>query len=607
MSDKQKSKAPFTQDLATAHQDTVRPKELTTQNLLVSPQEQLAVVKKQYDRVKCLLEIANVFNSSLNYETILDYLLDHLAQHVPSDASSILLIKDEVAQVARWRGYAQMGIEPSFWSQAHDIEVISPLKTMLHTDRPLLISAVKGFDPWLHGHGKSWIKSHLSTPIRVRGQIAGALQLESATPHHFQPDHIEIVGQIVYQASTALSNAQLYNYARHETASRVRAVKDEKNFVSTILNTESAFVLVLNASGEILRFNNALESASGYTAAEMKGRYFWDVFIPPRELPQIKAVFERLILDHKPEKFESHLQTRSGKQRVVLWSNRTLTNSEGQIEHIVSTGIDITEEKEQEERLAALHHMSRELNLLRDEKAICQIAVETISFLIEIKSVGYGLLYTHTGPLDYTYYPVRGTPHFLNLTPTLDDEVRPAELMACRSEAANEPAAAMDTSESWLSARMQVRERTVGVLDVESPLSYHFTAKDRLLLQTLADQTAIALENARLHRATQRQVAELTSLGSISQAITSTLKLEATLTLITQHAMQLMEASAASVALKDDSSGDMWFYAASGDGSDFMRGLRLAAGQGIIGWVIETRPTGTGTRCGSRPPLFWSI
>jgi PAS domain S-box-containing protein len=582
MSNEQKNKAQLAQELAAARQEGV-----TTEDISTPPDQQLATVAKQFDRVKSLLEIANVLNSSLNYETILDHFLEHVAQLVPADAGSILLIKDNVAHVARWRGYAQLGVDPSFWGEPHTIDAIPSLKTMLHTGQPLLISAVDDVDPWLHSHGKGWVKSHLAMPVRVRGQIGGVLQLDSATPHYFQPDHLEIIGQVVQQASIALSNAQLYNQARLETASRVRAVKDEKNFVSTILNTESAFVLVLNANGEILRLNKALESASGCTAAEIRGRFFWDVLIPPHELSQVKAIFEERVPDRKPEKFQSHLQTRSGKQRVVLWSNRTLTDAAGKIEHIVSTGIDITEEKEQEERLAALHHMSRELNLLRDEKAICQIAIETVSFLIEIKSAGYGLLYDQAGPLDYTYYPVRGTPQVVNLTPSLDDETRPVELMACQSESSNDPPLSADVSESWLSARMQVQDRLVGVLDIESPHSYQFTARDLLLLQTLADQTAIALENARLHRATQRQVAELTSLGSISQAITSTLKLEATLTLITRHAMQLMAAGAASVALKEDSSGDMWFYAASGGGSDFVRGSRLAAGEGIVGWVIE--------------------
>jgi signal transduction histidine kinase len=73
----------------------------------------------------------------------------------------------------------------------------------------------------------------------------------------------------------------------------------------------------------------------------------------------------------------------------------------------------------------------------------------------------------------------------------------------------------------------------------------------------------------------------------ISQAITSTLNLEATLTIITDHAIRLLDATAASVVMIDEAQSDLWFFTASGGVSDFVRGIRLAAGQGIVGWVIE--------------------
>jgi signal transduction histidine kinase len=39
--------------------------------------------------------------------------------------------------------------------------------------------------------------------------------------------------------------------------------------------------------------------------------------------------------------------------------------------------------------------------------------------------------------------------------------------------------------------------------------------------------------------------------------------------------------------LRDEAQGDLWFAAASGEGSDFVRGKRLAMGQGIVGWCAQ--------------------
>ncbi|GAB4454629.1 MAG: hypothetical protein Kow0031_36540 [Anaerolineae bacterium] len=129
--------------------------------------------------------------------------------------------------------------------------------------------------------------------------------------------------------------------------------------------------------------------------------------------------------------------------------------------------------------------------------------------------------------------------------------------------------------------------KIVGVLNfrctrLDAFESYHVSA-----METLADQLAIAIENARLYDAINRRIDELDSLNQIGQAITSTLDLQKTLTLITDHTIRLMDVAAASVALIDADKNDVWFAAASGEGSEAVLGLRMARGSGIAGWVAD--------------------
>ena len=130
-------------------------------------------------------------------------------------------------------------------------------------------------------------------------------------------------------------------------------------------------------------------------------------------------------------------------------------------------------------------------------------------------------------------------------------------------------------------------KKAIGVLDLQSTQleafdNYHVSA-----LETLADQLAIAIENARLYDEINRHLQELQSLNEIGQAITSTLDLQETLTLITDRTIRLMIVAAASVVLRDDERGDVWFAAASGEGSEAVIGLRMEWGQGIAGWVVD--------------------
>jgi signal transduction histidine kinase len=129
--------------------------------------------------------------------------------------------------------------------------------------------------------------------------------------------------------------------------------------------------------------------------------------------------------------------------------------------------------------------------------------------------------------------------------------------------------------------------KTIGVLDLQSIQLNAFDRYHVSALETLADQLAIAIENARLYDEINQHIKELKSLNEIGQAITSTLNLEKTLKLVTDHTTRLMNVAAASVALRDDDMGEVWFAAASGEGSQAVIGLRLALGQGLAGWVAE--------------------
>jgi signal transduction histidine kinase len=79
----------------------------------------------------------------------------------------------------------------------------------------------------------------------------------------------------------------------------------------------------------------------------------------------------------------------------------------------------------------------------------------------------------------------------------------------------------------------------------------------------------------------------LEALSEIGHAITSTLDLHETLTLIASHTVQLLNVEASSLLLCDEGRGDLWFAAGSGGSTESMIGKRLEMGQGIAGWVAQ--------------------
>ena len=98
-----------------------------------------------------------------------------------------------------------------------------------------------------------------------------------------------------------------------------------------------------------------------------------------------------------------------------------------------------------------------------------------------------------------------------------------------------------------------------------------FTEKQIALVETFADQSAIAIENARLldelrQRTNElgRSVGELRALGEVSQAVNSTLDLETVLSTIVAKAVQLSGTEAGAIYVFDDMQGKFYLRATYG-------------------------------------------
>ncbi|MBI5546490.1 MAG: PAS domain S-box protein [Deltaproteobacteria bacterium] len=130
------------------------------------------------------------------------------------------------------------------------------------------------------------------------------------------------------------------------------AVRTERDFTTAVIDTAGALVVVLDREGHITRFNRACEEVTGYSAAEAKGRTFWDLgLIPPEQLAGVRGAWDALVRGEVPGSYENHWVAKDGSRRLIAWSNTAITGAGGVPEFIVGTGVDITERKQAEEAL----------------------------------------------------------------------------------------------------------------------------------------------------------------------------------------------------------------------------------------------------------------
>ncbi|WP_392534849.1 response regulator [Nostoc sp. C117] len=176
--------------------------------------------------------------------------------------------------------------------------------------------------------------------------------------------HNTIVMQAIAICLSFLILAIVYYFIYREVKERKlteETLNKERNFISAVLDTASALVIVLNAEGQILRFNQACEQTTGYSFDEVRGRHFWNLFLLPEQVESVKAVFQQLRTDEGLKKYESHWVIKDGSRRLITWTNTILQDYEGRVEYIVATGIDISESKRAEQHLKAQYVTTRVL------------------------------------------------------------------------------------------------------------------------------------------------------------------------------------------------------------------------------------------------------
>ena len=99
-----------------------------------------------------------------------------------------------------------------------------------------------------------------------------------------------------------------------------------------------------------------------------------------------------------------------------------------------------------------------------------------------------------------------------------------------------------------------VGDEVLGALDAQSTKYNAFSESDIIVLQTIADQIAIALENANLINETQIRFNEIATLNQISQAVTAQTDLRTLLDTACQEIARITNVTNVYVALYDEQS-----------------------------------------------------
>jgi len=328
--------------------------------------------------------------------------------------------------------------------------------------------------------------------------------------------------------------------AMHQAEQRYRAVAESAVTGIGIVDREETLTFVNQAFADML----------GYSQEELIG-----LSLSQLADPEEFARFQERTKEREEKRVHSHyeaaLRRKDGSALNILISASPLTTSGGRFEGTLAVIIDITERKRTEEALQEAHRdLEQYAASLERQTTQLQVASEVARDAAAIREV--------TQLLDETVHLVSDRFGFCHTGIFLvDEQNRYAVLRAASSEggrqmlkqgyrvqisedgivgyaaATGEPRIALDVgadavlfddpdlpdTRSQAVLPLNLRGRTIGVLDVQSTEEAAFSQDSLVALQTLADQLAIAIENARLVERTEAQLRELSLLyGEYSAA-----------------------------------------------------------------------------------------
>ncbi len=160
-----------------------------------------------------------------------------------------------------------------------------------------------------------------------------------------------------------------------------------------------------------------------------------------------------------------------------------------------------------------------------------------------------------------------------------------------QADATHRPNPLLPETRAEAAIPLKVGERIIGVLDVQSTEPYAFTPENLRTLQILADQLAIAIENAELFARMQESLSQQRLLHNITAQATGGTSIEDALDMAVQGLQVTLGGDRVAIMLLDSSRRALRVAAARGYSDQEIRQMVVPVGRGITGWAVKTEQT----------------
>ena len=523
---------------------------------VIQQQKTTRLVQKLYEGereqrrlAQVLREIGTSLSSTLNFDEILDRLLENLGRVVPYDAASVMFPKDGLARVARTRGYEQFGEETvrSVSQLNFEIEKTSNLSILMTTRQPLVIPDTLNDPNWIPT-GNLYLRSWAGAPIVVDDQVVAIFSLDKTDPNFYGPQHAETLDIFASQAALAIHNARLFAETL-EALEREQRLNEVTRAITSSLELQTVLERVVELAAELVGADSgslALLSDDGQSLVypflhnlpdfltsevEPKGNGIaWRIIEtgkseltadypkdPNAQMPWVKAGLTSLIA----------APVRIGERNIGVLGLFALHGARQFTERDLATAESVARQTgvaiENARLLEAAKNRATEAQTL-------QQAVSAVNSDLDLNQMLDTLLFHLKRVVPYDSAAVflveeamdalrlvagRGFPYPNELTnqvfpasnPLFEELITTKQYILLADARKDQRFAGwggVNYSRGWIGMPVIARGELIGVLTLDSRKEGAYSAEDAALCQAFASEVAIAIQNARLFQKIQK-------------------------------------------------------------------------------------------------------